>query len=894
MFNFHSSSIKSCLTELKTKAEGLTAKQARIRLEKYGRNVLEDKKPLSRLIILLSQFRSPLIYILLIAGSISLLLKEYVDAGVIFGAVILNTLIGFFQESKANNALAKLKEMVEHKALVLRDGNEIEIDSSQVVQGDIIVIEAGNRIPADSRLIEVAELKVNEANLTGESIPSTKSLAPLGKGAALADRENMVYASTVAVSGKGRAVVTATGKDTEIGRISELVKTTEDEQTPLQLRLSSFSKFLSIIILVVCILIIGIGIFQERTFFEMFLISIALAVSAIPEGLVVSVTFILVLGMQMILREKALTRKLVAAETLGSTTVICTDKTGTLTEGKMTVSHIVIGEKEFEVGFEGSRQTKGEAQLVSLALQIGMMCNNAVIENPEDDLNKMHMIGMPTEVALMASALQSGLDRGKLIKEEVKIDELPFSSSTKFMATLHKRPKGYWVLYEKGAVEIILKKCSKYYHKGKAVNITKSCLEKLHHNYEKLTSGGLRVIGVAIRDFKNLDWDINDKNKDWSKVDDKLTFVGFIALKDPLRPDVRDTIAKTHEAGIRSVIITGDHKLTAMAIGKEAGLKIDPKDPASVITGEDLEKIDDERLKKIVSKVRVYARVSPHHKLRIIKALQAKGEVVAMTGDGINDSPALKAADIGIALGTGTDIAKETSDMVLLDNNFKVIVSAVRQGRIIFSNIKKVITYLISDSFSEVTLIVGSILFGTPLAILPAQILWINIVNDGLPDFSLAFEKGSPGVMKRRPISRKAPIVDNEMKTIIFGVGAVRDLAILGIFIWMYKQGFDIRYLRTFFFAVLGIKSLMTIYSLRSLSQPIWKVNPFRNIYLLIATGISFCLLLSAIYLPLFQRFLDTEPLSLRSWTYIFLIGLSSVILTEIGKFYFVLKDEKK
>ncbi|MBD3248156.1 HAD-IC family P-type ATPase [Candidatus Falkowbacteria bacterium] len=890
MFNFHSCSIKSCLAELKTKKNGLSKEQAKARLRKYGANKLEDKKPLSSLVIFISQFKSPLIYILLGAGLISLLLQEYVDAGVIFIAVALNTVIGFIQENKANNALSKLKEMVEHKALVMRDGNEVEIDSSQVVPGDIIVIEAGNRIPADARLIEVADLKVNEANLTGESIPSTKSLKPIDKGAPLADRENMVYASTVAVSGKGLAVVAACGKDTEIGKISELVKATKEEETPLQSRLASFSRLLGIIVILVSILVMVIGLLQGREFFEMFLISVAVAVAAIPEGLVVSVTFILVLGMQMILKEKALTRKLVAAETLGSTTVICTDKTGTLTEGKMTVSQIVIGEKEFEVGSEGSRQAKGEAKAVSLALQTGMMCNNAVIENPDDNLKEFRIIGMPTEAALMSSALQSGLDRKRLMKEEPKIDEQPFSSDTKFMSTLHKKGRSSLVLYEKGAPEILISKSKYYYHKGKESALNEAAKTKLHRNYEKLTKKGLRVIGVAIRDLKNVSWDPENKKKDWKKIDKDLTFIGFIALKDPLRSDVKKTIKKTSRAGIRSVIITGDHKLTAMAIAEEAGLKAKLE---NIMTGEDMDKIDDEELKKVVGRISIYARVSPHHKLRIIQALQAKNEVVAMTGDGINDSPALKAADIGIALGTGTDIAKETSDIVLLDNSFKVIVSAVRQGRIIFSNIKKVITYLVSDAYSEIILVVGSIVFGTPLAILPAQILWINIINDGLPHFSLAFEKGAPGTMKRKPISKSADIVDTEMKIIIFGVGLVRDLIILAIFIWMYRNGYDIALLRSIFFAVLGFKSLATIYSLRSLSQPIWRINPFRNWYLVGATFISLCLLLLAIYLPFFQDILSTQSLSFNNWYLIGGIALFSIILTEVAKAHFVIKEQK-
>ncbi len=414
MNNFHNLTIESCFKELKTKSEGLTQNEVQKRIKKYGLNKLEKEKSLSRLKILLSQFASPLIYILLIAALASFLLREYVDASVILGAVILNTVIGFIQENKANQALSKLRQLIEHKALVLRDGHEYEIDSSQITLGDIIILQAGNRVPADARIIENNDLQVVEANLTGESVPSDKSIRKMGKGVSLADRENMVYASTVVVRGSGRAIVTAVGGESEIGEIAKLVKDTADEKTPLQLRLAKLSRFLGIAVALVCLLIVGVGILQGRDFFEMFIVGVAIAVASIPEGLAVAVTVILVLGMQRILKEKALVRKLIAAETLGSTTVICTDKTGTLTEGKMHVSNIVIGEKEFEIKNLGSRQDSDEAKIVSLALQTAMMCNNAVIENPKDKLADWRIIGTPTEAALLSAAIQSGLNQEEL------------------------------------------------------------------------------------------------------------------------------------------------------------------------------------------------------------------------------------------------------------------------------------------------------------------------------------------------------------------------------------------------------------------------------------------------------------------------------------------------
>ncbi len=882
---FHNISIKSCLNQLKTSESGLTDKEAKKRSTKYGLNALPAKKPLGKITILLSQFKSPLIYILLLAGVITLFFKDYVDSGVIFGAVILNTIIGFFQENKANNALGKLKQLIKHNAIVLRDGNKIKIESAELVVGDIIILQAGNRILADARIIEANNLTVNEAVLTGESLPVEKNSVAASKGAIIADRKNMAYSGTIITKGQGKAVVCAIGVKTEIGKIAELVSDTEDEKTPLQLRLAKFSKIIGILTAIVSLLIFIIGILQGRGAFEMFKVSIAIAVAAIPEGLIVAVTVILTIGMQRILKQKALTRKLVAAETLGSTTVICSDKTGTLTEGKMHVAHIIIGEKEFELNDLGARQKHKEAKAASMALQTGMMCNDAVVENYDDELKEWKIIGAPTESALLSAAIQSGLNKKELLKIEPKIDELPFESDNKFMISLHKKSNGY-IIYEKGAPEKLLKKSINFYHKGEIIKLTKQELKKLNSVYEKFTNKGLRVIAVASREIKKIP---QAAKTDWDALDKNLTFIGFIALKDPLRPEAKETIKMCRAAGIRPIIITGDHKLTAKAIGAEIGFKIKSE---NIITGEELDKISDSKFKKIVKKIDIYARVNPRHKLRIVKMLQSRGEVVAMTGDGINDSPALKAADIGIALGNGTDIAKESSDIVLMDNNFKTIISAVRQGRIIFSNIRKVITYLISDCFSEIILISGSMLFGLPLAILPAQILWINIVNDGLPDFSLAFEKGNKRIMSVKPIKKNEHIFNSEMKAVIFGAGAIKDLMIFALFFWMYQAGSEIGYLRTLFFTILGFKSLASIFSLRNLSQPIWKINPFGNLYLVGAVAISFALLLSAIYLPFLQTLLSTTVMNLNDWLIIISIGALSVFMIETTKHYFIVKKK--
>lgn len=891
MTDFHSLNIAASVKKLHSSLNGLSEKQVKARFSHFGKNELPKKQSLSRITIFISQFNNALIYILLFTGILSLVIGAINEAWVIFGAVAINVLVGYFQENKANNAIAKLKELVEHSALILRDGKDMMVDSADLTVGDIILIRAGNRIPADARLIEGADLLIDEAMLTGESMPSHKKIDLVPKGAAIADRENMVYAGTMVVSGLGRALVTAIGERTEIGKIAGLVKETKEEKTPLQLRLSKFSRLLAMVFGFVCVAIVIAGLLRGHDLFEMLRIGAAVGVASIPEGLVVSVTFILALGMQRILKKKALTRRLIAAETLGSTTVICSDKTGTLTEGKMHVAHIIIGEREYEVKTMGSRQDEKEAKVASLALQAGMMCNDAIIENPQDELGSWRFIGTPTEIALMSAAIQSGLDRDKLLETEPQVDELPFTSERKYMLSLHSLGHRHYKLYEKGAPEKLLAKAVKYYHLGEEHKLGQTELARLKKTYEALTSQGLRVIGLATKEIKRAaeEGEFVPGEIDWEEINKELTFIGFIAIKDPLRPEAKETIAIAKTAGIRTIVITGDHQLTAKAIAKEVGLAVGPE---NIIIGEDLENVSDEELKKLVKKIDVYARVSPHHKLRIVKALQERGEVVAMTGDGINDAPALKAADIGISLGTGTDIAKETSDIVLLDNNFKTIVSAIKQGRVIFKNIRKVITYLISDSMSEITLIVGSILFNTPLAILPAQILWINIVNDGFPHFSLAFERDHGEVMKEKPTRKDEPLLTREMKTIIFGVGLIRDILLFCFFYFLYLKWQArpemMQYLITLIFIILGVKSLMSIFSLRSFKRSIFRHNPFSNKYLVAAVGVSFGLLLLSAYWPPLRDLLHNSPLiDLKVWLIAIAIGFINILLIEIVKLFY-------
>ncbi|MBN2884592.1 HAD-IC family P-type ATPase [Patescibacteria group bacterium] len=876
MLNYYNLKVEECLNVLKTSDKGLGKASISKRQSRHGANQLNLEKQEGSFTILWRQFSSPLMIILLIAGVASFLTGSNIDAGVILGAVFLNIAIGFFQEKKADNALRKLKEVIKPLALVLRSGRKVTIDSREIVPGDIMILRAGSYVPADGRLIRSYELELNEANLTGESSSVAKTVDVLDLDTALADRVNMVYAGSAIVGGSGLAVVTATGHQTELGKISLLVADANVSQTPLQKRLGVLSKFLAIMMVSVATLVVLIGLLQGRSFWEMFIVGISLAVAAIPEGLGVAVTVVLVTGMQQILKRKALVRKLLAAETLGTTTVICSDKTGTLTKGEMRAKSIWVDGSWRELKDIDVNQAWSHKALKSLFLS-SVLCNKASIENPEEDQSKWKALGSSTETALLLAGMSVNFNPEKLKLDYHKLAEKSFNSRDKFMASLYTHEEKF-IVFEKGAPEVVLAKCS-YINNGNGAKEWSAEDKKIVlAEAEHFTKEGLRLIAVALReDIKHLD---NSDKPDWQTLDSDLCFVGFIALSDPLRIDAKETVSLCRAAGLSVLLITGDHPLTALSIAAEAGLENNHQ----VITGPELNNISDEELRNTVTKYNIYARVSPEHKLRIVAALQANGEVVAMTGDGLNDSPALKTADIGVCLGSGTEIAKETADLVLLKNNLRVIVDAIAQGRIIFSNIRRIVIYLLSDCFSEVILIAGSVILGMPLALLPAQILWINIINDGLPGFVPAFEKARDKKISSKPIDRKEPILDRQAKAIIYGLGIVRDLILLGLFIWFYRQGEDIIYLRTLFFAIFGLKSLLSLFALRSLKEVFWKIPLKNNPYLIMSFLASLLLLVLAIYWSPLQVLLQTIELSVHAWLIAIGIAVVNLFLIEAVK----------
>jgi len=728
-------------TDLKN---GLSKEEIEKRKSKFGPNKLPGEKPLSRFKIFLAQFRSPLIYILVIAGIITIFFKEWTDSVVIFAAVFLNTVVGYIQEKKASSTLRELKKVLKLHAVCFREGEEKEILAEDLVPGDVIVLKPGDKVPADGRIIESLNLKINEAALTGEWLAAEKHSDVLEADTPMADRDNMVYMGTIIEDGEGKAVVTETGISTEIGKVASMVRETKEEKTPYQRKLSHFSKIVGILIVIICLLIFIEGILTGGEFIEMFTTAVAVAVAAIPEGLPVAMTVILALGMERILKKKGLVRKLASAETLGSTSVICTDKTLTLTEGKMTVSEI-----------------KSEDKLFSL--KIAALCNEAFVENPAQFPSLWKLRGRPTDRALILAAAEQGLKKPELEKELPIIDKIPFNTKNKFIATLHQRKKSN-ILFVSGAPEKILERSSKIKTENGKKIIIKRNLLKLKQELEDLTKNGLRVIAVAYKETKA------EKIKEEDVT--CLTFTGLIGLKDPLRKEAKEAISTCKKAGMRPIIVTGDHLLTAKAVAKELDMEVKRE---NIMEGKELDNLTDKELQKILKKINLFARVEPRHKLRIIQAWQEKNEVVAMTGDGINDAPALKKADIGVALGSGTSVAKEVSDLVLLNDNFSIIVAAVEEGRAILDNIRKVITYLLSDSFTEVILVSVSIIGGFPLPITAVQILWVNLIEDGLPGVALAFEPKEKDLMKQKPKNHDIPLLTREMKVIIFIIGLILD-----------------------------------------------------------------------------------------------------------------------
>ena len=843
---WHSLPTEEVIRVLRTDSErGLTKKEVEIRTREFGKNILPQKPLPSNLALFLGQFKNILILILLISGLLTFVYQKYADTLAIFLIVFLSALIGFYQERRAWDILDGLRKVARVRATVIRDGSKRILDSEEVVPGDIVILEAGDKVPADARIIRSREMKINEMELTGEFLPSTKQAGILPEKTPLVDRENMLYMGTIVEQGDGLAVVTATGFNTELGRIAGMIEEKES-LTPLQNKIKRLGLEVAGIIAVFVFIIFLLGLAQGRDFFLLLETAVATAVGAVPEGLPAAVTIALALGAERILRKKGLVKNLTSVETLGSTAIICSDKTLTLTEGKMRVEGI---------------EAKDENRL--LALKAAVLTSRTFIENPEEPKEKWILRGSPTEKAVLKKAIEMGIDYRTF--EPKLIEKIPFNPKDKIAFAFYKE-NGAITVYACGAPERIFQIC-------RLKERERSVLEK---KVRGLTGKGFRVLASAGK--KGI------KDASILAVKD-LTFFGFLTLADPLRPEAKEAIKICRQAKMLPIIVTGDHKLTARAVSEELGIKV--KDE-SILEGKDIDELSDEQLDMVLEKIKIYARVEPRHKLRIVKAWQRRNKVVAMTGDGINDAPALRRADIGVALGSGTEAAKEAADLILVNNSFSVIKEAVREGRRVMDNIRKAILFMGAECFSEITLIFSSFAFHLPLPVLPVQILWENLLVGSPQGMAFAFEPVEKGAMKRMPEDPKLPLVTREMKYLIFFGGILTDFILFLIFLFLYKfSDYSLAHIRTIIFAGLSWGSLFYLYSCKNLRKNVWEYNIFSNRALNITLFLGVLMILAGVYLPPFQSLVKTVPLNCFDWLILFSFGFFNLAIFESVKYAF-------
>jgi Ca2+-transporting ATPase len=868
---WHALNTKEVLKLLNTSLHGLSAEEAKKRLNEYGYNELKKEEKTTPLKIFLHQFKSYLIFILIIATIVSIAIGELADAAVILLILLANAFLGFFQEYKAEKAVDALKKMTSPKAVVIRDGKKIEILSRELVPGDVVFIEAGMQVPADIRLFETYNLKIDESVLTGESLPVAKFSKVLSKDVQISDMKNIAFMGTNVVQGYGKGIVVKTGMETEMGKIAGMVQEEEKETTPLKKRLNELGKQLGIVILVVIAFVFLLNLYLGRgSVVELFMLSVALAISSVPEGLPMVVTLALALGMQAMAKEKAIVRKLMAVETLGAADVICTDKTGTITKNEMTVTDVYVDNKYVEVSGRGYSPV-GEFKVdgknyksksLDMLLKISALCNNASVVK-EDKYWKV--IGDPTEGALITLAKKGKIEPEVLKKKLKFLTELPFSSERKMMSVVYEDDKK--MAYMKGAPERVIPRCDRIMINGKIKKLSKEEKNKLQEISEKMAGKPLRVLAFAFKIIRG-------KNYIPKEVETNLIFVGFAGMIDPPREGVKEAIKKCHEAGIRVVMITGDHKTTAVAIAKSVGIM---NEGDTCITGEELESMDLKELSNVVERTTVFARVSPSHKVRILEALELHKHTVAMTGDGVNDAPALKRASIGVAMGIkGTDVARQASDMILEDDNFSTIVKAIESGRRIYDNIKKFVRFELSSNFDEIALISFAAIAGLPLPLLPLQLLWVNLVTDTIPATALAVDPPEKDIMKRPPRKKGKFVIG--MLPYLLMVMIVFTFVDIWLFLWGFQ--FGVERARTLVFTSDVIFQLFLVFNMRAERKPFVSINPFKNKYLVLGVIIAFLLQLGVVYLPPLQAVFGTVALDSFDWLVVFLFGLLGLALS--------------
>ncbi len=879
MAQFYNQGIQEVISHLRTSEnEGLTTDEIKRRLEEHGYNQLKSKKKKSFFRMFIEQFKSFMIIILLIAAAISGVVgvmegEGLLDTFVILGILLVNALIGASQEKRAETSLEALKDLAAPLSKVLRDGMISEVSTKELVPGDVVILETGAVIPADLRLIEAVNLKIQESSLTGESVPVDKQTVPLaGDEIALGDRVNMAFSSGMVTYGRGRGVVVATGMKTEVGKIAHMLEYSEETETPMSRRLNQLGRILGIVALIICGLIFVVGVLYGNSILNMFMTAVSLAVAAIPEGLPAVSTIVLAIGVQRMVKKNAIIRTLPSVETLGSATVICSDKTGTLTQNRMTVVEAYVNHETDVINrsVAGDRLNDEEKRLVS----ISVLCADAYMRKNED--GKIVFTGDPTETALLDFGLLYGLYKDEMEKASPRVAEIPFDSERKRMTTVNRMSAESTSVNVKGGLDEVLSACDKIVIHGDIRPITMEDVEKIRNANEKMANSALRVLAMAYKDCPEAPQQVTI-----GELESGLVFTGLLGMIDPARPEVLDAVAKCNTAGIRPVMITGDHKSTALAIAREIGIF---RDGDIAITGADLEKLPQEEFSENVSKYSVYARVAPEHKVRIVKAWQAHGEIVAMTGDGVNDAPALKQADIGAAMGkAGTDVAKGAADMILTDDNFATVVSAVEEGRRIYDNILKVIQYLLSTNVGEIFLLLVTSIFNMGIPLLPIHILWVNLVTDSLPALALSVDPPEKGIMNRKPRNSKKGFMTKGMVWRVMYQGVmIGCIPLVAYTMGLHDGGVALG--RTMAFATLMFVQLVHVRNLHSNSRSSFVTNPLSNKPLIYAIAVSAGMALVVLLVPAISNAFSLVAMDTRHWIIVTVMSLMPIVVVEMFK----------
>ena len=937
--HWHALSAEEALRHLAVEPEGLSQEEAAQRLKQYGYNRLEEAPRPGFWSLVWDQLNNFIVILLIVAAVVSAVLGEWVEAAAITAIVALNAVLGVVQEQRAEEALAALQKLAAPEAHVLRGGHRITVPAEELVPGDVIFLEAGNFIPADTRLLEAVNLQIEEASLTGESLPVTKNAAMrIEADAPIGDRRNTAFMGTTVTYGRGQGVVVSTGMRTQLGLIAQMLQNVETEQTPLQQNLDRLGKILGWMALGVCGLVFAAGLLQGQPAIDMFIIAVSLAVAAVPEGLPAVVTISLALGMREMIRRHALIRRLSSVETLGSATTICSDKTGTLTQNEMTVTRLWVDGQTFAItgtgySIEGEFRIDGSPAALEnypaalTALWLGALNNDAHLEELEQGGSARRIIGDPTEGALLVAAAKGNIIYPELHEAYPRESEVPFDSERKRMVTVHEvkapqaspaspfhseRHRDWDVVTVKGAPDLVLDLCTRIQGVDDTARpLDEASRRRILEANDAMTSDALRVLGVAFRP----DPDVPDEGAPPDDLERDLIFVGLFGMIDPPREEVKPALALARSAGIRTMMITGDYPNTARAIAQDIGLLLPGH---RVMTGKELDALSDEELNTLIEKTDVFARVSPEHKMRIVNALQANNEVVAMTGDGVNDAPAIKRSDIGVAMGiTGTDVAKQTADMVLTDDNYASIVAAVEQGRVIYGNIRKFVFFLLSSNVAEILIIFLAILAGLPAPLTAVQLLWLNLVTDGAPALALAREKGDPDIMQRKPRPKYESIIHGPMRLGIVVQGVAQTSVVLAAFItglWWHLEagavvppganpltyvlqhdwtGVDVQTAETMAFLTLSLCELFRAYTVRSEKASLFKIGVFSNRYMQYAVGLSLVLLLAVTVIPFFQPIFNTHPLSGEEWSVVLVLALIPAVTEELTKLYLRWKDRR-